>query len=276
MGDEFDERLKLTASTDVPAGLSASLEGEYDAGWSVGGGINGGFQLALLGQAMRATVPDKPDPITVSAGYLTASDAGPVTATTRILRNGGSLATVAGDLTQDGTPRLTALATMGTLAGLPVSELDRCEIPVPDLPPRDRCLSNELAPPEFRAVAPFMDRFEMLFDPRCVGWAMGQPSGRGMLQAWFRLPGGRQPDPLSLLLAVDALPPVSFDLGRPGWAPTLELTVHLRALPAPGWLRVRHETRVVAGGMFEEDCVVFDAADRLVAQSRQLARLPRG
>ena len=71
-------------------------------------------------------------------------------------------------------------------------------------------------------------------------------------------------------------PPVTFDLGRPGWAPTLELTVHVRAVPAPGWLRVSHRTRNVAGGMFEEDCEVWDSAGRLVAQSRQLAMQPRG
>ena len=78
-----------------------------------------------------------------------------------------------------------------------------------------------------------------------------------------------------LLLVVDALPPATFDLGMPGWAPTLELTAHVRAKPAPGPLRVRHVTRNVAHGMFEEDCVVWDSDDRLVAQSRQLALLPR-
>jgi len=51
--------------------------------------------------------------------------------------------------------------------------------------------------------------------------------------------------------------------------------VHVRARPAPGWLKVRHETRNLAGGMFEEDCEVWDSAGRLVAQSRQLARQPR-
>ena len=70
-------------------------------------------------------------------------------------------------------------------------------------------------------------------------------------------------------MVCDALPPVTFDLGRPGWAPTLELTVHVRAVPAPGWLKVSHRTRNVAGGMFEEDCEVWDSAGRLVAQSRR-------
>ena len=49
-------------------------------------------------------------------------------------------------------------------------------------------------------------------------------------------------------MTVDALPPVTFDLGMPGWAPTLELTAHVRAVPAPGWLKVRHATRNMAGG----------------------------
>ena len=82
-------------------------------------------------------------------------------------------------------------------------------------------------------------------------------------------------DPVGLPMVCDALPPVTFDLGRPGWAPTLELTVHVRAVPAPGWLKVSHRTRNVAGGMFEEDCEVWDSAGRLVAQSRQLAMQPR-
>ena len=77
-------------------------------------------------------------------------------------------------------------------------------------------------------------------------------------------------------MVVDALPPVTFDLGLPGWAPTLELTVHVRARPAPGWAVVRHATRNVSGGHFEEDCEVWDSTGTLVAQSRQLALLPRG
>ncbi|MGO1753072.1 MAG: thioesterase family protein, partial [Brevibacterium aurantiacum] len=70
-------------------------------------------------------------------------------------------------------------------------------------------------------------------------------------------------------------PPVMFDLGRFNWAPTMELTAHVRAVPAPGWIGVKVSTRNIAGGMFEEDCELWDSAGRLVAQSRQLARQPR-
>ncbi len=80
---------------------------------------------------------------------------------------------------------------------------------------------------------------------------------------------------MALLLVVDALPPVTFDLGLPGWAPTLELTAHVRARPAEGWAIVRHATRNISGGHFEEDCEVWDSGGRLVAQSRQLALIPR-
>ena len=38
---------------------------------------------------------------------------------------------------------------------------------------------------------------------------------------------------------------------------------------------VRHATRNISGGQFEEDCEVWDSTGRLVAQSRQLALLPR-
>jgi acyl-coenzyme A thioesterase PaaI-like protein len=269
---EYDEHIAV-----APAG-PGSFEAELDAGWIVGGGVNGGYLLATLGNAIRASVPGKPDPLSISAYYLSASVPGPARITTEVRRDGGSVATVAADLWQEvpeggSERRLTALATYGDLAGLPDGVETTAE--EPDLPPRDRCVPNDLAPEEIRRIAPMMERFEMLFHPEHIGWAVGEPSGKGVISAWFRLKDGREPDPISLLTVVDLLPPVTFDLGRPGWAPTLELTAHVRAVPAEGWLKVRHATRNVAGGMFEEDCEVWDSAGRLVAQSRQLARLPR-
>jgi hypothetical protein len=263
---EFDDDIAVRPED---GGYAADLR----PGWVVGGGLNGGYLLAVLGNAGRAVLPSKPDPVAVSAHYLSASVPGPALVRAHVERDGGSMATASLALSQGGTARITALATYADLATLdgPV-ETTATE---PNLPPRERCLSPRDAPDGGFPVPALMHRFDLLFDPAHLGWAQGRPGGEAVMQAWLRLADGREPDPLSLLLAVDALPPVTFELGRMGWAPTIELTAHVRARPAPGWLRVRHASRNVAGGLFEEDCEVWDSAGRLVAQSRQLARLPR-
>ena len=267
MGYEFDRGIDLSLSR--PGEYAAEL----DAGWQVGGGINGGYLLAVIANALRAGLDGKPDPLAISAHYLSASTPGPALVSTRVIRDGRSVATTAAELSQDGVARITALATYGDLAALPDAvETTAVE---PDFPPPHECIPNTVAPPEFLKAAPLVERFDMRFLPESGGAMVGSPSGRGVMQAWFRLADGREPDALSVLLALDALPPVTFDLGRPGWAPTLELTAHVRAHPAPGWLKISHETRNIAGGMFEEDCEVWDSAGRLVGQSRQLALLPR-
>ena len=267
MSYEFDDQTAVARQDE------RTYAADLAVGWSVGGGLNGGYLLAVIGNALRHTFPDKPDPVAVSAYYLSASAPGPASVSVDVRRDGGSLATAAADLRQGDDARITALATYGDLGRL--GDDVRTTADEPDMPPPDRCVPNTMAPPEVRAIAPLMDRFDMRFHPDHVGWAVGEPSGNGVLSAWFRLADGREPDPVSLLLVVDALPPVTFDLGMPGWAPTLELTAHVRARPAPGWLKVRHATRNLAGGMFEEDCEVWDSAGRLVAQSRQLALQPR-
>jgi len=281
---ELDRDLALTAldgldhpGAELDATAAAVVDvrrfgAELPGGWSVGGGINGGFLLALVGRAVRRAVPDRPDPVTVAATYVGASVAGAAEVTTRVLRRGG-LATVAAEVSQGGALKLTALATFADLATNLTDEVATTAEP-PVLPPVEECVGLAQAPDEVRRRAPLMDRFDLRLDPACAGWAAGRPSGVGELRGWLRLPD-REPDTLSLLLACDAMPPVTFDLGRPGWAPTVQLTAHVRALPAPGWLRLRQLTRNVAGGFFEEDCEVWDSAGRLVAQARQLARVPR-
>jgi hypothetical protein len=96
------------------------------------------------------------------------------------------------------------------------------------------------------------------------------------MRGYVRLREPREPDALLLALTVDALPPVVFGLGATGWAPTVELTWHMRGVPVAGPLLVAARCRHVSGGWFDEEAEVWDAAGRLVAQSRQLARVGRG
>jgi len=268
---EFD---RDTAVTDRGDGV---YDAELSPGWVVGGGVNGGYLLAVVAHALRAELPTKPDPIAVSAHYVSASTPGPATVHVDVRREGGSVATAAAELVQDGTTRISVLATVGDLARFATRAGDevRSWAEEPELPPLEDCVSKDAAPPEVRAFVPMLDRFDLRLDPAHAGWGVGEPGMTGAIAGWYRFADGREPDPLALLTICDVLPPVTFDLGLPGWAPTLELTVHVRAHPAPGWLKVRHATRTMAGGMFEEDCEVWDATGRLVAQSRQLALMPR-
>lgn len=268
---------------DTALVLTAEGDGRYGAalgdGWVIGNAVNGGLLLALLGRALQETLGSEghPDPIAMSAYYLSAAAPGPATVLTETVRSGRTMATGQASIVQDGADgrpveRVRALATYGDLASLP--EDVRTSARPPALPAPDACVSAAMAPPGSAGDLPFLHRFDMRLDPDTVGWAVGEPSHRGLIQGWVRMADGREPDPLMLLLAVDTLPPVTFDMGLPGWAPTLELSAHVRAVPAPGWLRVRVSTRNFAGGLLEEDAEVWDSADRLVAQSRQLARAP--
>ncbi|MFJ1754633.1 thioesterase family protein [Kitasatospora sp. NPDC088134] len=267
---EFDRGIALTPHPEEPG----RYDGELDAGWQIGGGVNGGLLLAFAAHALALEAgPGHPHPLTVGGTFVSASRPGPATVRTDIARRGRSLATGSAVLSQGGEERLRITASFTDLAALD-GEVATTALP-PELPAPEQCIGVEHAPKEFIEQAALLRRLDLRLDPATVGWALGQPSKEGRIQGWFRLADGRPADPLSLLLAADALPPVTFDLGRPGWAPTIDLTVHLRALPAEGWLRLSHATRNLAGGYFEEDCEIWDADGRLVAQSRQLAKTPR-
>ncbi|MEV3858039.1 thioesterase family protein [Streptomyces sp. NPDC050095] len=259
--------------------------GVYDidlsAGWTIISAVNGGYLLAVLGRALADALPHS-DPFTVSAHYLTASAPGPAVIRTDVVRTGRTLSTGQASLFQyaeDGSEveRIRVLASYGDLDTLPDDVRTTAEPPA--LPPIEHCFgagdSPEGAPPVPGSSA-ITERLDLKLDPATLGWALGAPSGKGEMRAWFGLADGRDADPLSLLLAVDALPPTAFEMGLKGWVPTVELTVHVRCRPAPGPLRVSITTRNLAGGFLEEDAEIWDAKDRLVAQSRQLARVRLG
>ncbi|MEV6262820.1 thioesterase family protein [Streptomyces sp. NPDC051784] len=267
---------------DRDTAVTLREEGVYDAelsaGWTIIHAVNGGYLLAMLGRALGEALPHS-DPFSVSAHYLTASVPGPAVIRTQVVRTGRTLSTGQASLFQyaeDGSEveRIRVLATYGDLDGL-TDEVRTAAVP-PAMPPLEGCLGTSDGTAAIPGSSAITERLDIKLDPATVGWAIGAPSGKGEMRGWFGLADGRDPDPLSLLLTVDALPPTSFELGLKGWTPTIELTAHIRCRPAPGPLRVSITTRNLAGGFLEEDADVWDSADRLVAQSRQLARAPRG
>jgi acyl-CoA thioesterase len=241
------------------------LDGRFDAdlhpGWAIGGKPNGGYLLAILARA-GCDVVDTAHPLAISGHYLRAPNSGPAEVRTEVVRNGRRVSTSRATLWQADKPCIDALVTSGELHEAPV---DWAAAPPPDMPPPEECAPS--ATPKF--TVELFDHTELLIDPATAPFPTA--SGEPLIRFWFRLRDGAPPDVMSLILAVDSGPPTVFNLRKYGWAPTVELTVLLRGLPAPGWLLVEARTHILADGWFDEEALVWDSTGRLVAQSRQLA-----
>lgn len=243
---------------------------EISGDWSVGDKPNGGYLMALMARSVGDLLP-QPDPLSVTAHFLRTPGVGQASIDVEMVRAGRAHATAEARLEQDGGECVRMLAVFGDLGAPDGPTLVDAE-PV-RLTPLEDCVPAAGTLPGGVEVA-LNRQFDTRLDPRTIGWAVGRPSGKAHTGAWVGFADGREPDLWSLLLVVDALPPTVFDLGLGGWAPTLELTTHLRAHPAAGWLRVWIRTRFLIGGYVEEDAEVWDSKDRLVAMSRQLAMVP--
>ncbi|MFF0573498.1 thioesterase family protein [Streptosporangium saharense] len=241
-----------------------------DPGYAVGGPLNGGYLLAVL---LRAVVDASPHehPVTTSAQFLRVAPPGPARVRLEPLKSGKTVTMTRATLLQDDVPLIEALVTTATLNDVAPDWSDR---PSAAIPPIEECL--RLPVPDPSSGMTLSERTELAFDPPTVGWLDGRPTGRPEVRAYFRLTESKEPDPYVLAMAVDCLPPVIFSAGARGWAPTVDLTWHLRALPAPGWLTLLGSGRLIGDGWFDEEVEVWDSAGRLVAQSRQLARVGRG
>jgi acyl-CoA thioesterase len=254
-------------------------DGSYAAdirpGWDIGGNANGGYLLAIAARAMADTA-GRPDPITLTAHYLAPGKVGPVTVQPEAVKVGKRFTTVRALLVAaDDRPLLAVLGTFGDL--VPTggeAPPSRVEDGPPELPPPDDCVP--LIPGGSGMPPPFAGNVDIRMHPDDAGFARGRPSGQMQVRGWFRLPEGQSLDTFALVLATDAYPPTIFNTDLPvAWTPTVELTAHVRARPTAGWLRCAFTTRFVTGGFLEEDGVVWDATGTLVAQSRQLALVPR-
>lgn len=263
----------FAAATAVDADGGGRYRTEIADGWDIAGNANGGYLLALVTRAL-VDASGRPDPVTVTAHYLAPGRPGPAVIDTEVIRSGTQLATAVGRLVDTGgRPLLQVLGTFGDLTRASSAPV-LVEADPPQLPPVQECVPRG---PSEEVPLPFMGRVDLRLHPDDAGFAEGRPSGSPRMRGWFRLRDDEPGGTLGLLVAVDAFPPTAFNARLPlGWTPTVELTAHVRARPEPGWLRCRFTTRFVTGGFLEEDGEVWDASGRLVAQSRQLALVPRG
>jgi acyl-CoA thioesterase len=269
-GSEFGAAFEFDTGTALSGGgpvFGAVLDGRWDGQATT----NGGFLLALATRAIGEVLPF-PDPIVVSGFYLRPGSPGPVEVNTEVVQAGRTTAFGQASLCRDGKEVLRATAAFTNLdAAATRGGPSYTGGKPPTVPPPEQCkaLFGDTKPP-----ITMIERVDYRF-PELPAWVTRtRPSGIPVYEGWMRFADGREPDLLSLPLFVDAVAPAVLEVGVRAMT-TVELTVHLRARPAPGWLAFRTLTRYLADGYFEEDAELWDSAGRLVAQSRQLALVLR-
>jgi acyl-coenzyme A thioesterase PaaI-like protein len=264
---EFDRATATTTEDGV------HYAGEIEDGWDINGNANGGYLLALAAGAMR-DASGRPDPLTVTAHYLAPGRPGPVTIETETVKAGRQLATMTGSLRSGGREILRVLGSFGDVAAMSGGFTSITGGP-PDLPPRHQCVARDRN--QGPVMVHLMNRLSVHLRPEDAGFSEGIKSGRASIEGWFELVDHRPIDTLALLLVVDAFPPPVFNIDMPpGWVPTVEMTAHIRGIPAPGPLMCRFHTEYVQNGFLQEDSEIWDCTGALVAQSRQLALVARG
>src|SRR6516162_7370529 len=142
-----------TATAVQPAGAgqwSASIH----PGWDIAGNANGGYLLAVATRALASAI-GRPDPVTVTAHYLSPGHPGSVRITTQILKEGRRFATGAATMFSGSRPLLAVLGTLGDLSQAQGPEL--IEGVPPELPPPEQCVRLQ---PTSTFPPPFMGRVD--------------------------------------------------------------------------------------------------------------------
>jgi hypothetical protein len=275
--------LPATGTAAASGGGESDNRATYDVAvdptWTIGDKPNGGYLLAMLARAAVVTAgaiegPDHPHPLGATAHYISAPAPGPAEVQVEVLRRGRQFSQVRARLVKDGFVRVEASFTLGRLDA--AAEPWWTDRTVPLATPIERCTRTPVDGGINGLRLPLMAHLDQRLDPAVVGVPRGVTTGRAEVLAWSSLADGRAPDPLSLLLAIDAVPPATVGLGTMGWVPTLSLTAYVRALPAPGPLLVHERAHLVEGALVDEACDVWDSRGRLVAQATQLAAVRTG
>ena len=257
---EFDDDTALT-----PAG-EGLFTGNVTDRWMIGGGPNGGYVASFLMRGLAAVSP-QPDALSLTTHYVGRPEPGPCEVRVGITTATRSHAFMDASLSQAGTVRAHCIAVFGQRrADQPVDMLRTT--PAVGEPGTG---TPRAKPPEgMPFAATFLDRFDYRspWSGELFGSASNEPAVTG---GWTRLVD-RELDQLAVPLFCDCWPPPMFRRHGPGMAPTIELTVHFRNEPEPGWTWCSFESRALSGGYVEEDGEVWSESGVLVAQSRQLSR----
>ena len=267
---DFDAATALTrvspqAGDSATDATTIEWAGYMTSEWSIGPVPNGGYTQAILARALLDhTGCSSASSLTTHYYRPTIGDA-PCVVRTDLQRIGRSTTHADAVLEQDGKIRARAVGVFGSypdealfLASSPPSITSADDCPVRD--PQSQGLNMTL-----------LNTLEVRLDV-AIDAPVDPHASEARIDGWVRFRDGRANDALALCLFVDAFPPaVLTAVADTGWVPTIELTTHIRAQAAPGWIRGEVTTSNVRGGTLIEDIRLWDSTDSLVAEARQLA-----
>jgi hypothetical protein len=261
---EFDKATQVRAIGD------GAFAARVHDGWDIAGNANGGYLLAIVSAAMCAAT-GRSLPVAVSCHYLGPVNDADVVIETNVVKSGKMFATAHAAMRSGDRVIIDAIGTCGET--LPSGEQSHATRGAPQIP----SFAESAPRPTTSAGMPgLMRNVDVRLHPHDTGFARGEPSGDALVRGWCAFRDGRPIDALGLTLMCDAFPPAIFNLsGAPGWVPTVQLSFYLRAIPAAGPVCAEFATNQLHDGMFEEDGMLWDSRGVLVAQSRQLALMPR-
>jgi acyl-CoA thioesterase len=271
-----DEGRALRGAASVepvgPGLYSAHLSRIY----TVMGHPHGGYLQCVIGSGALAGASAEGSThlhvTAVTTNFVNAPEVGPAELHVAVRRIGRGVSFVYVRLEQKGELTTESVVTLGSLREESTVRYQHAR--AFDIPSREK--SRASIQPEEANIASLI---ELRLDPAVTGWWDGQLSNTAEIRGWLRLNDGEGSwDAQSLLFAGDALPPATLPLGSSGWVPTMQLTSYVRRIPRSEWLQGRQIAVVIADGIIDERCELFDEAGQLVASSSQLAlvRLPGG
>jgi len=233
--------------------------------WSINGLPNGGYLMALMGNAMLQASEKKAIAI-VTTTFISRCD--PTEGRVKLERIAASsqFERLEAHLFQGERERLRAWGTF--IPAEMACVLHRQEAQAPSVAPLDACVPI----PQMPGFTLF-DHMDVRLDPACAGWMSGRLAPESEHKGWARFKVDRPYDAVALLLIADAFPPpVYVSQGLAAWVPTIEMSVNIRKQPASQWLKCIFRTRFITCGLLEEDGQIWDESGELIAISRQIAQ----
>jgi acyl-CoA thioesterase len=248
-------------TTPVPVeGAPGQFSVELDGGWSSLVGVHGGYMCAVVVRGAETLTPGR-TLRTISTSFLRTGKVGPATLTVREVRQGRTITTMVGDLSQDGRLLITSRLTLL----VPQVGWEQNNPQTIDLPAPTACVRFERP-----GQVSHFSQVDSAFDPERMPFS----GDRAHVSGYLRPLEPRPVDAPWLVMASDWFPPPAVALVEP---PTggvsIDLTTHIHRagglLGRDDWLVGTFGIEDSTGGLAVEHGRITLMDGTMVAESFQ-------